>query len=199
MKVSINGVAQEGSDFKGETVSAILDAMVQKTPGSYIRRIWLDDQEFPSDDREALQKKPSDIDSLEVELANLKDLVATNIANALDYLKKLIPGFEQAADLFRTGNEQEANKYYLQILDGIDWFSQVVSVIMKPDDGKTELPDADGESLQVRQEKLTDLMSQMLEANQNQDWVLLADILEYEMVPFYKDWENILSKLENPH
>ena len=199
MKVSINGVAQEESDFEGETVSAILDAMVQQTPGSYIRRIWLDDQEFPSDDREALQKKPSDIDSLEVELANLKDLVATNLANALNYLKKLIPGFEQAADLFRAGSEQEANKYYLQILDGIDWFSQVVSVIMSPDEGETELPDTDDESLEVRQKKLTDLMSQMLEANENQDWVLLADILEYEMVPFYKDWEKILSKLENPH
>ena len=199
MKVSINGVAQEESDFEGETVSAILDSMVQQTPGSYIRRIWLDDQEFPSNDREALQKKPSDIDSLEVELANLKDLVATNLANSLDYLKKLIPGFEQAADLFRAGNEQEANKYYLQILDGIEWFSQVVSVIMSPDEGETELPDTDDESLEVRQKKLTDLMSQMLEANQNQDWVLLADILEYEMVPFYKDWEKILSKLENPH
>jgi hypothetical protein len=199
MKVSINGVAQEESDFEGETVSAILDAMVQQTPDSYIRRIWLDDQEFPSDDREALQKKPSDIDSLEVELANLKDLVATNLANALDYLKKLIPGFEQAADLFRAGNEQESNKYYLQILDGIDWFSQVISVIMSPDKGETELPDIDDESLEVRQKKLTDLMSQMLEANENQDWVLLADILEYEMVPFYKDWEKILSKLENPH
>ena len=199
MKVSINGVEQEESDFEGETVSAILDSMVQQTPGSYIRRIWLDDQEFPSDDREALQKKPSDIDSLEVELANLKDLVATNLANALDYLKKLIPGCEQAADLFRAGNEQEANKYYLQILDGIEWFSQVVSVIMSPDEGETELPDTDDESLEVRQKKLTDLMSQMLEANQNQDWVLLADILEYEMVPFYKDWEKILSKLENPH
>ena len=199
MKVSINGVAQEESDFEGETVSAILDAMVQQTPDSYIRRIWLDDQEFPSNDREALQKKPSDIDSLEVELANLKDLVATNLANALDYLKKLIPGFEQAADLFRAGNEQEANKYYLQILDGIEWFSQVVSVIMSPDEGETEMPDTDVESLEVRQKKLTDLMSQMLEANENQDWVLLADILEYEMVPFYKDWEKILSKLENPH
>ena len=199
MKVSINRVAQEESDFEGETVSAILDTIVQQTPGSYIRRIWLDDQEFPSDDREALQKKPSDIDSLEVELANLKDLVATNLANALDYLKKLIPGCEQAADLFRAGNEQEANKYYLQILDGIEWFSQVVSVIMSPDEGETELPDTDDESLEVRQKKLTDLMSQMLEANENQDWVLLADILEYEMVPFYKDWEKILSKLENPH
>jgi hypothetical protein len=199
MKVSINRVAQEESDFEGETISAILDTIVQQTPGSYIRRIWLDDQEFPSDDREALQKKPSDIDSLEVELANLKDLVATNLANALDYLKKLIPGFEQAADLFRAGNEQESNKYYLQILDGIDWFSQVVSVIMSPDEGETELPDTDDESLELRQKKLTDLMSQMLVANQNQDWVLLADILEYEMVPFYKDWEKILSKLENPH
>jgi hypothetical protein len=199
MKVSINGVEQEESDFKGDSLGAILDSMVKKNQGSYIRRMWLNGKESPSDDREALQKNPSDINSLEVELANLKDLVATNIANALDYLKKLIPGFEQAADLFRTGNEQEANKYYLQILDGIDWFSQVVSVIMQPDDGETELLDADSENLQVRQKKLTDLMSQMLEANQNQDWVLLADILEYEMVPFYKDWENILSKLENPH
>lgn len=199
MKVSINGVEQEESDFKGDTLGIILDSMVSKTPGSYIRRIWLDGKESPSDDREALQKNPSDIDSLEVELANLKDLVATNLANALEYLKKLIPGFEQAADLFRAGNEQEANKYYLQILDGIDWFSQVVSIIMNPDEGEMKLPDADEDNLKARQKKLTDLMSQMLEANQNQDWVLLADILEYEMVPFYKDWEKILSKLENPH
>ena len=199
MKVSINGVEQEESEFTGDTLGAILESMVVKTPGSYIRRMWLDDKEFPSDDKETLQKKPSDIDFLEVELSNLKDLVATNLVNALDYLKKLIPGFEQAADLFRAGNEQEANKYYLQILDGIDWFSQVVSIIMNPDEGKLELLDADDENLQVRQEKLTDLMNQMLEANKNQDWVLLADILEYEMTPFYKDWENILSKLENSH
>jgi len=199
MKVSINGVAQEESDFEGETVSTILDAIAQKTPGSYIRRIWLDDQEFPSDDREALQTKPTDIGSLKVELANLKDLLATNLVNALDYLKELIPGFEKAADLFRTGNEQEANKYYLQILDGIDWFSQVVSIIMNSDPGEMELTDADDENVQARQKKLTGLMSQMLEANENQDWVLLADILEYEMLPFYKVWENILSKLENPN
>ena len=199
MKLTINGVEQEESEFDGDTLGAILISLVKKTPGSYIRRIWLDDQESPADDQIALQKNPSEIGSLKVELANLKDLVATNLTNALGYLKKLIPGFEQAADLFRAGNEQEANKYYLQILDGIDWFSQVISIIMKPDEGKLELLDADDENLQVRQEKLTDLMNQMLEANKNQDWVLLADILEYEMVPFYKDWENILSKLENPH
>ena len=195
MKLTINGVEQKESEFKGETLEAILDMMVKNTPGSYIRRIWLDQQEFPSDDRETLQKKPADINSLEVELADLKDLVATNLSNALDYLEKLIPGFDQAADLFRTGNEQEANKYYIQILDGMDWFSEVVNVVMSSE-GEGQEPE---NSLQVRQAKLTDLMSQMLEANKNQDWVLLADILEYEMIPFYKEWQTILSKLKNPH
>ena len=195
MKLTINGVEQKESEFKGETLEAILDTMVKNTPGSYIRRIWLDQQEFPSDDRETLQKKSVDINSLEVELADLKDLVATNLSNALDYLEKLIPGFDQAADLFRTGNEQEANKYYIQILDGMDWFSEVVNVVMSSE-GEGQEPE---NSLQVRQAKLTDLMSQMLEANKNQDWVLLADILEYEMTPFYKEWQTILSKLKNPH
>ena len=195
MKLTINGVEQKESEFKGETLEAILDMLVKNTPGSYIRRIWLDQQEFPSDDRETLQKKPADINCLEVELANLKDLVATNLSNALDYLEKLIPGFDQAADLFRTGNEQEANKYYIQILDGMDWFSEVVNVVMSSE-GEGQEPE---NSLRIRQAKLTDLMSQMLEANKNQDWVLLADILEYEMIPFYKEWQTILSKLKNPH
>ena len=195
MKLTINGVEQKESEFKGETLEAILDMMVKNTPGSYIRRIWLDQQEFPSDDRETLQKKSVDINSLEVELADLKDLVATNLSNALDYLEKLIPGFDQAADLFRTGNEQEANKYYIQILDGMDWFSEVVNVVMSSE-GEGQEPE---NSLRIRQAKLTDLMSQMLEANKNQDWVLLADILEYEMTPFYKEWQTILSKLKNPH
>ena len=195
MKLTINGVEQKESEFKGETLEAILDTMVKNTPGSYIRRIWLDQQEFPSDDRETLQKKPADINSLEVELADLKDLVATNLSNALDYLEKLIPGFDQAADLFRTGNEQEANKYYIQILDGMDWFSEVVNVVMSSE-GEGQEPE---NSLRIRQAKLTDLMSQMLEANKNQDWVLLADILEYEMTPFYKEWQTILSRLKNPH
>ena len=194
MKLTINGVEQAESKLKGETLEAILDIMVKKAPGSYIRRIWLDQQEFPADYRETLQKKPTDINSLEVELANLKDLVATNLSNALDYLEKLIPGFDQAADLFRMGNEQEANKFYIQILDGMDWFSEVINIVMDSE-FKRSAPE---DTLRLRQAKLTDLMSQMLEANKNQDWVLLADILEYEMIPFYKEWQTILTKLKNP-
>ena len=191
MKISINGAETQDPSFQGETMEEVMNAIVKSRQNSYIRRVWLDGQEVSSDSQDILKISPTSVGLLELELAELQDLLANNLTNAKDYLVRLIPGFQKAADLFRMGNEQEANQYYLQVLDGIEWFSQVVIIIVSTQENKSE-----EKSLEERQKKLTDLMSQMLEANQNQDWVLMADLMEYEMIPFYKDWEVVLSRIE---
>lgn len=191
MKISINGAEKEESSFQGEILKEVLDEIVKGQEDTYIRRIWMDGQEVSSNAQDTLMTSTSSIELLEIELAHLKDLVANNLGNAKDYLEKLIPGFQKAADLFRMGNEQEAHKYYLQILDGIDWFSQVVQTIVVS--LKNEF---DGQNYKDQQAKLTNLMNQMLEANQNQDWVLLADLLEYEFIPFYEGWQEVLSRID---
>ena len=191
MKISINGAETQDPSFQGETMEEVMNAIVKSRQNSYIRRVWLDGQEVSSDSQDILKTSPTSVGLLELELAELQDLLANNLTNAKDYLVRLIPGFQKAADLFRMGNEQEANQYYLQVLDGIEWFSQVVIIIVSTQENKSE-----EKSLAERQKKLTDLMSQMLEANQNQDWVLMADLMEYEMIPFYKDWEAVLSRIE---
>ena len=191
MKISINGAETQDPSFQGETMEEVMNAIVKSRQNSYIRRVWLDGQEVSSDSQDILKTSPTSVGLLELELAKLQDLLANNLTNAKDYLVRLIPGFQKAADLFRMGNEQEANQYYLQVLDGIEWFSQVVITIVSTQENKSE-----EKSLEERQKKLTDLMSQMLEANQNQDWVLMADLMEYEMIPFYKDWEAVLSRIE---
>ena len=190
MKISINGAEAEESSFQGETLKEVLDVILKSRRDSYVRRIWLEGQEVSSSTMDTLMTSITSIELLELELAHLGDLLANNLANAKEYLEKLIPGFQKAADLFRMGNEQEAHKFYLQILDGIDWFSQVVLNIVKSRGNQVE-----GQSLGDRQEKLTGLMAQMLEANQNQDWVLMADLLEYEMIPYYEDWQETLSHI----
>ena len=192
MKISINGAETQDPSFQGETLEEVMNAIVKSRQNSYIRRIWLDGQEVSSDSQDTLKTSTTSVGLLELELAELQDLLANNLTNAKDYLVKLIPGFQKAADLFRMGNEQEANQYYLQVLDGIEWFSQVVIIIVSTQKNKSE-----EKSLEERQKKLTDLMSQMLEANQNQDWVLMADLMEYEMIPFYKDWKEVLSRIES--
>ena len=190
MKISINGAEAEESSFQGETLKEVLDVILKSRRDSYVRRIWLEGQEVSSSAMDTLMTSITSIELLELELAHLGDLLANNLANAKEYLEKLIPGFQKAADLFRMGNEQEAHKFYLQILDGIDWFSQVVLNIVKSRGNQVE-----GQTLGDRQEKLTGLMAQMLEANQNQDWVLMADLLEYEMIPYYEDWQETLSHI----
>ena len=190
MKISINGAEAEESSFQGETLKEVLDVILKSRRDSYVRRIWLEGQEVSSSAMDTLMTSITSIELLELELAHLGDLLANNLANAKEYLEKLIPGFQKAADLFRMGNEQEAHKFYLQILDGIDWFSQVVQNIVKSWGNEVE-----GQSLEDRQERLTGLMAQMLEANQNQDWVLMADLLEYEMIPYYEDWQETLSHI----
>ena len=191
MRISINGAETEESSFQGETLREVLDEIVKSHQGTYIRRVWLDGQEVSTSASDTLMSPVSSIELLELELADLKDLMANNLSNAKEYLEKLIPGFQKAADLFRMGNEQEAHKFYLQILDGIDWISQVVQTVVNSRNKELE-----GQDLKDRQERLTGLMTQMLEANQNQDWVLLADLLEYEMIPFYENWQEALSKME---
>ena len=191
MKISINGAEKEESSFQGEILKEVLDEIVKGQEDTYIRRIWMDGQEVSSSAQDTLMTSTSSIELLELELAKLKDLLANNLGNAKDYLEKLIPAFQKAADLFRMGNEQEAHKYYLQILDGIDWFSQVVQTIVVS--LKNEF---DGTNYKDQQAKLTNLMTQMLEANQNQDWVLLADLLEYELIPFYEGWQEVLSRMD---
>ena len=188
MNISINVAEAEESSFQGETLKEVLDVILKSRRDSYVRRIWLEGQEVSSSAMDTLMTSITSIELLELELAHLGDLLANNLANAKEYLEKLIPGFQKAADLFRMGNEQEAHKFYLHILDGIDWFSQVVLNIVKSRGNQVE-----GQSLGDRQEKLTGLMAQMLEANQNQDWVLMADLLEYEMIPYYEDWQETLS------
>jgi hypothetical protein len=191
MKISINGAETQEATFQGDTLEEVLHAILNSRKDSYIRRVWLDGQEASSNTQDTLKTSTASVQSLELELALLQDLVANNLTNAKAYLEKLVPGFQKAADLFRMGNEQEANQHYLQILDGIDWFSQVILTILN-----AQVDIFKEQTLEERQKKLTNFMAQMLEANQNQDWVLMADLLEYEMIPFYKDWQEVLSQIE---
>jgi hypothetical protein len=162
--------------------------------GSVVRSIQIDGQEFAPDEP-ATQKIPlSEIETLEIEISTLPDIINKNIENADAYLIRLIPGIEKSVELFRMGNEQEANKFFLNIIDGIDWLSQVLDMVLA---AKEISPDTvfNGKSVQDRRASLVDFTQQMVDANKNQDWVLLADLLEYEILPYYQEWSDLLPQL----
>ncbi|GJL77136.1 MAG: hypothetical protein NPINA01_01250 [Nitrospinaceae bacterium] len=196
MKIVVNGVENTLS-FTGETLGEVLDHILAKKPskGNYFSKIRLNDKDVPFDSETIRETPVSQIETLETEISSLDEILKKNITNAQDYLQKLIPGIQKAADLFRSGSEQEANKFFLNIIDGMDWFSQVTGSIAQAVGLKAETALWGGKSFPALQENLVEWTQQMVEANKNKDWVLLADLLEYEILPFYREWEEHLPKI----
>jgi hypothetical protein len=177
----------------GETLGDLLSHIekVGVAQGNVVRSIKIDGQESSPDSSEAQRTQISEIATLELEISTLADMINKNIENADAYLIRLIPGIEKSVELFRIGNEQEANKFFVKIVDGIDWFSQVLDIILTAKEISPETV-FEGKSIQDRRTSLVGLTQQMVDANKNQDWVLLADLLEYEILPYYQEWSNLL-------
>ena len=192
MKLLINGKEETGSGI-GETLGDFLLHIekVGLVQGNVVRSIKLNGHESSSDSNVNRNMRLSEIETLEIEVTNLSDIVDKNIENADAYLIKLIPGIEKSVELFRMGNEQEANQFFINIIDGVDWLSQVLDMILE---AKAISPDAvfDGKSIQERRDSLITFTQQMVDANKNKDWVLLADLLEYEILPYYQEWSNLI-------
>ena len=196
MKLIINGIEDKAS-YTGEILGDLLDDILENSTakGNFFSMIRMNDQNLPLDYKDFHHTPVSQIETLETEISTLGEIFEKNIANAQEYLEKLIPGMQKAADLFRMGNEQEASKFFLNIIDGMEWFSEVVESIARAVDLKPETVMCAGESFAERQRRLMGLIQQMVEANGNSDWVLLADLLEYEIVPFYSDWVKLLPEI----
>ena len=197
MKLLING-KEEIFSHEGETLDDLLIFMEREhlAKGNVVRSIKLDGQESSLDSSEVRKIPLSGIGTLEVEISTMLDIVNKNLDNAEDYIKRLIPGIEKSVKLFRTGNEQEANKFFINIIDGVDWLSQVLDMILT---AKGVSPDTvfNGKSIQDRRASLVDFTKQMLDANKNRDWVLLADLLEYEILPYYQEWSHLLPQFRS--
>jgi hypothetical protein len=103
----------------------------------------------------------------------------------------------EAAGHLRSGEIQEGN----ELLSGIvDDFSQLVGLLMDVrqfdafgDEGEHKAT----ENLETETQAMADLLKMAVEAQESQDWVFLADILEYEFPERLEAWNGMFTGLSN--
>ncbi|MFW6016067.1 MAG: hypothetical protein ACOCRK_06485 [bacterium] len=83
--------------------------------------------------------------------------------------------------LFRNEREEEANNEYQLIIDGLEWYTGVIIKI-------TSLLDQKDLSKEIKQliNDMNKPLSDLMVAYNKDDYVLVADILEYEIVEYVK-------------
>ncbi|MBI4378742.1 MAG: hypothetical protein HY578_06580 [Nitrospinae bacterium] len=128
---------------------------------------------------------------------DIKKITEGSLDNLREHLQKLIPALQITADSFRVKGEEEANKNYLICIEALQLFDELIDGIKRLFNIDFSKMLINGETIQSRKEKLLKLTSNMHSAQVNQDWITLADLLEYELTPLIEDWIYIIPSLQH--
>ena len=133
----------------------------------------------------------SEIDSLEIQTVPLNEM-AGNVAEELHKVLHIMSeGSRQIAQLFRQADDAEALEMLQDLLEVTREFLGMVGLL------RYEYTSPGTDSISDRIETISSLLGEMIEVLENEDWILLADLLEYEFLPTVKDWEGVIGNLRN--
>ncbi|RJR35881.1 MAG: hypothetical protein C4567_14355 [Deltaproteobacteria bacterium] len=136
---------------------------------------------------------------LDLKTVSDADLARSILVDASQQVETLLQALEKSASLFRLAAEDEANHYFAQVLEALRWMLQTgegACQVLEMDLGRVSSPQ-DGDVTGFLK-RFQDLLEEMLQVFEEDDYILLADLMEYELSPMVKQWQNILSRISLP-
>ncbi|MBU7006405.1 hypothetical protein [Phosphitispora fastidiosa] len=134
----------------------------------------------------------NDIDTLSLMVGTPGQVITDGLETAVTYLPVLQSGLTDIAAFLQEGREGEGISKFLQVVPGMEWLGQILSGAVLIIDSNI-LQDSFRSSAAGYGKKLEEL----LEGWQNRDYVLIADLLEYELAPFIQELVPLISDTLN--
>ena len=143
------------------------------------------------------EKDISDINQVNINTSEKGKLVDDHIEGILEHIEKLRENIEKAAELFRIGDEIESHKYFAAVIEGVRWFNYSLELIFSFLQLKIKEVKLKGVLIADIIEDISEVIDSLDDSQQNQDWIMVADQLEYELLPLIEKWKEILPQLKN--
>ncbi len=195
-------IVLDGKPLDGELTGANLQEML----GDLSQRWMADDRTL----REVLingrpyQEKldgPADhlpreqVERLEVETIDARELALAFMGQGEAFVSPMAAAVEHIAELFRVSDEKEANEQYLQLLENLQLFLQALGQCQQVLQLDLNRAIEGAATAAEHTERLASLVGDLLAAQEEQDWILLADVLEYDLLPELQAWQRLMPQL----
>lgn len=119
-------------------------------------------------------------------MENYMELQKENLKTAADYIVKINLGIDTIVDKFNGGLEEVAVDLSVQLIEGLRWLIDSFRLTK-------ELQDRCG--VEIDYKNANDIFFDITEAFENSDYVLISDLLEYELKPITEQWQDKLFEL----
>ena len=143
---------------------------------------------------ECLNQRLQCLDEIQVQASPMEDMVRSAVSEAEGYLVTLETSLAEVAEAFRHQSTNEANKKLSQVFEGIKMLAALLQGV--------ELS-LSGQYLQGATsvaQVLTEMgptLESLVESQSQEDWILVADILEFELLANLSAFEHPLAAFKH--
>lgn len=201
MQISLNNQTEEfsidGLRVLGDLMQRMLDRANRE--GGTVLAVKVNGEDVTGKDRTELNKLPiNEIEQLEIHTGDPRELAHATLYSIADFLEKLLTELLTTAELFRLGSDDRSNQSFLRCIDGMQVFMHSMEQCRRLLGLSFELmylPEREGNLEQTvgeNRRSLFSVLDNMIEAHTNRDWILLADLLEHELIPLMEEWRLII-------
>lgn len=168
-------------------------------PDCVIRQIRLDG--LPLDGDSLRAESPTSIqeiskrEKVEITTGTVKEIALDSIAEALAYLDRVEALIPSLAESFQVSPGSDAYMKLRQLYDGFYWLNVLLEKIQARFGVNLELARIQGVSAREHLEKFASILKQLIGAQEQSDFVLISDLLGYEVYPVIPAWKEMFGIL----
>jgi hypothetical protein len=167
-------------------------------PDSVIRQINIDvhpliSDAFPSSGM--ILKQMENQDKVEIVTGTVSEIARESIVEALAYFDRIEALIPSLASSFQIYPDPESFENLRQLLDGFYWINILLDKLAVNYQLVLESCLVHGISVRDHIEKFIAILKQLIDSQQRGDFVLIADLLEHEVIPIVPSWKDIFRLL----
>lgn len=175
----------------GETLQEVINWLLenQVSTDRALREVKVNGEPYSvADMGPASSLAASDVQSLEVQTAEARQVALEFMGQAPTYLEAIAQAVGAVAELFRVADERDASEQYIAVLESLQLFLTMLEETRRLLNLNLEVAVYEQRSAAAALESLSGLVKKLLDAQEKEDWVLLADLLEYDLAPELRAW-----------
>ncbi len=168
-------------------------------PNTVIRQIHVDGTPLLAED---FANEPSDVlaqvaekEKIEVFTGSIGEVAEESVYEAIDYLKRVESSVPALISGFRSTPGPEAFESLRQLYEGFYWLNLLLDRLETTLEFDVASFEVQGVAVHAQHVKLAGVLKEMVSSQEREDYVLVADLLEYEVLPLVTVWKDMYAAI----
>lgn len=195
-RLSLDNQVVELSDSKDRTVGDVLTQVVsQLPPNRIVTKVTMNGTVLGQPQVQKSLDLPMEESALEIKTADLEIWKHSGLDVSISCIERVQKSLLRVVELFRDENKAQANQFFVHCVDGLERFLEAITVTrvaLKLDFNQIQI---DGRPLTLIEADMGAILKAIVAHQESQDYMGVADRLEYELLPNLYAWSRAIRQL----